>query len=490
MKLGSETVSGDQLQHLANAREYQSRGVTTGLLRTFERILTDEDITSERETVHPEWLELIIATRERWERVADPKLRARLVEFIDAHSFPYDKLSRIDPANARLTFLLGAGASKPAPSGIPTVKELLPHMLERGARLDRDDVNRLADYCSSNRINNIEDLLTAAQLSVFCSKNPTVLGLMNHLLYQEAEQAVGRSLYGLTGGSRPSLRGDVSSMSSLQDTLQVLFGLLSNVMLPAEPNTAHKAIAEYALKRSNVSIITTNYDCCIDLALGADKDSISYGLEFKGLSNAENAGRSVVRLLKLHGSLNWYYCDTCQSIQNVSIRTVVENFRDDRSPYAVIGICRDCGGPRRGLVVPPLSMKFDVAAPLSVLLSEVRTALDSTDFIVAIGFSFAEADLYITRLLSKSMQTDLSRRLLIVDPDATVASRMKNRLRRTVPNFDPDRVIGLVGDCTEIVPKFLSGGYLQAGEVRPPVTGTKTTTRRVRVRPANVGPAK
>ena len=79
--------------------------------------------------------------------------------------------------------MLGAGASKPSPSDIPTVKELLPQLLERARRLDRDDVTQLAAFCEQRKIDNIEDLLTAAQLASFSSKTPNVLRLMNYLLY-------------------------------------------------------------------------------------------------------------------------------------------------------------------------------------------------------------------------------------------------------------------------------------------------------------------
>ena len=76
---------------------------------------------------------------------------------------------------AVVTFLLGAGASKPAPSGIPTVSELLRELLIRARRLDRDDVTKLADFCKARDINNIEDLLTAVQLATFCSRNAKML---------------------------------------------------------------------------------------------------------------------------------------------------------------------------------------------------------------------------------------------------------------------------------------------------------------------------
>jgi hypothetical protein len=96
---------------------------------------------------------------------------------------PYDaEIKSINPREQVITFLLGAGASKPALSNIPTVAELLPQLLDRARRLDRDDITRLADYCDQKKINNIEDLLTADQLATFCSRNGRVLTLTSYLL--------------------------------------------------------------------------------------------------------------------------------------------------------------------------------------------------------------------------------------------------------------------------------------------------------------------
>jgi NAD-dependent SIR2 family protein deacetylase len=366
----------------------------------------------------------------------------------------------------RAAFLLGAGASKPAPSNIPTVKELLPQLLERGRRLDREDVTKLAAFCEERRIDNIEDLLTAAQLATFSSRNPIILRLLNYLLYGgEAEGAGDEMVYrrdpsGQLSRARkrePAV-ANVSSVAFLQDTLQVLFGLLASTMLPAEPNKAHEAIANFTKTYPLSTIVTTNYDCCMDLALEAAQLPVTYRLEFANRTNAEVAGSAP--LVKLHGSLNWYYCETCQEVQCVDIRSTVENYKQGKAPYAVIAICKDCGGQRRGLLVPPLAMKFDVAPPLTPLLAEAREAFERADVIVVVGFSFAEADVYISRMLSKSMQTRPSQRLIIIDPISEVVSRVRRKFKSSIPNFEERRIIRITGDCSEALPKLLNGGYL------------------------------
>jgi len=136
---------------------------------------------------------------------------------------------------------------------------------------------------------------------------------------------------------------------------------------------------------------------------------------------------------------------------------MVTNFLEDRAPFPVIGICKRCGGQRRGLLVPPFAMKFDVPPPLTPLVSEAKGAFDAADLIVVIGFSFAEADIYISRMLGKSMQTKPHQKVLIVDPDHRVVERVRRKFKASIPNFDTDRIVKMTMDCADGLPKFLRG---------------------------------
>lgn len=461
MKLGTDGVSKAQFHYL----EMIKSGLPgQEVIRVLMELIEDKDITTEKEPVHPDWLKIYESKINLLRRSAPKMIVEKIINFFTELQ-PFDLAIRhIDPEKVRLTFLLGAGASKPEPSNIPTVKELLPHLLDRARRLDREDVTKLAEFCEKREIDNIEDLLTAAQLATFCTRNSRVLFLLNYLLYRSDQEEI--ETYPWDYPHRRTQRAtttatpiaDVSSVAFLQDTLQVLFGLLASTMLPARPNKAHQAIADYANKHPNSAIVTTNYDCCMDLALGDIDQPLRYGVEFL---NHDEKETDATRMIKLHGSLNWYYCETCQEVQLVDMRVLLQQYIEDKSPYPVIGICKDCGGQRRGLLVPPLAMKFDMAPPLNPLLGKARDSFEKANLIVVVGFSFAEADLYISRMLSKSMQTENKQKLLIVDPDNTIISRVRRKFKASIPNFDENRIVRLIGDCSEVLPKFLSGDFKQ-----------------------------
>lgn len=453
IKLGLEKVSAEQISYLNTAIAETSTGKKALYLA---RVFSDDDIQSGKETLHPQWMEIYKSTRLDLPDYLKGDVIEKIQETFGDSLFDAE-ISTIDPQSINLAFLLGAGASKPKPSDIPTVKELLPDLLTRARKLDRIDLQKLADFCERSRINNIEDLLTAAQLSEFCSRNPSVLGLVDFLIYRQNLDPYEKEFRGHKGSM-----GDLSAIAFLQDTLQVLFGLLSSRMLPAQPNSGHIAIAKYAHGKPNSAIVTTNYDCCMDLALRSQEANFSYLVDFANKKLSSISTSEPTPLIKLHGSLNWYYCETCQQVHLIDIEKTVKEYLADENCYSVIAVCKDCGGQRRGLLVPPLAMKFDMAPPLTPLIEKAQDCFNKANVIVVVGFSFAEADMYISRMLTKSMQIDNKTKIILFDPDYNVVKKLRRQLSLRISNFDEKRVIYIQGDCSITLPMFLEG-KLKAG---------------------------
>ena len=453
VEIGIERISRRQQRYLADVE--RQRVPYQLIVRRFLAVANDKGILSGKEQLHPDWRGLFSNKRATISEYVSKGELDYLDEFFENFN-----VKSINPEETKICFLLGAGASKPDPSGIPTVKELLPDLLDRARRLDREEVTKLAEFCDRTRIDNIEDLLTAVQISEFCGRNQAILRLVEFLLFGEDsnEDPEDRLQNPFADISSPSF-GDFSPVAFLQDTLQTLFGLLSNRMLPAQSNQGHKAIAEYVKNHSEASIITTNYDCCIDRALIQAGVSYSYGLEFaskikKDTTESENP---QTMLVKLHGSLNWFYCDVCQTVHLLEIERMVRDYVDDMTMYPVIAICKDCGGQRRGLLVPPLAMKFDMAPPLNPLIEKATNCFSGGNVIVVVGFSFADADLYISRMISKAIQENDDSKIVLFDPDVRVLKKIRGKFKSRIPGFDSSRIIGVFGDCAETLPKFLSG---------------------------------
>jgi NAD-dependent SIR2 family protein deacetylase len=348
------------------------------------------------------------------------------------------------PEEAKVVFVLGAGASVPHPSSLPTVDNLLPELWRRAAKLGREDLRELEEWCQSQHITNIEDLLTAAYIANFSSRSGHVLSLLDHFLFP----ASSAQTPGTRRLQRAPDKSDAAALTLLQDTLQTLFGLLLGRMLPAEPNAAHNAIAELAAKTGRVGIITTNYDGCIDLAYSAAQIGPNYLL-------AEDGKPTGNDIIKMHGSINWAYCESCQEAHVYPLSQLRTAYEEDTLGFSVISLCKGCGGQRRPMVVPPLSFKFVQFPPLLVLWHRAQVMLNEASMIVPVGYSFSEADTYITKMIIKAMVEDPGKRLVVIDQDSGVSRSLKRRLAAAIDDFSPTRVIRSLESCDAIVPRLV-----------------------------------
>ena len=78
-----------------------------------------------------------------------------------------------------IVFFLGAGASKPNPSNIPTVSEMLEELWKKSNQMENKPLSKLEEWCRENKIDNIEEMLTGVTFSDFMIKNRKVHNLLN-----------------------------------------------------------------------------------------------------------------------------------------------------------------------------------------------------------------------------------------------------------------------------------------------------------------------
>ncbi|UCB43989.1 MAG: hypothetical protein JSV77_04960 [Dehalococcoidales bacterium] len=127
--IGTDNVSQSQRRMLSTASS--DRYPVRIRLQQLSDIIDDEDIQSGEENLLPQWLEVAPSLADLRMSSFERRLYERYMEFFSQFSPIDEEVYDIDASNCCITFVLGAGASQPDPSGIPTVKELLPDMLER-----------------------------------------------------------------------------------------------------------------------------------------------------------------------------------------------------------------------------------------------------------------------------------------------------------------------------------------------------------------------
>lgn len=358
---------------------------------------------------------------------------------------------RLSPTD-QVTFLLGAGAS--VPSNIPAVNGLLSELWDRARRIGREDIDKLIEWCTEHRVTNIEDLLTAAYISNFAAQKESVISLLNYFLFSGGQKADDSDEeYYMRRPLTKESQIDVSSISFIQDTLQTLFSLLTSTMIHAKPNKAHESIVDLVKKHKKISIITTNYDGCMDEAI------LRANLTIKDMSqikeNKNDSENDSVELIKMHGSINWTYCDSCQDVRSFDLLKLKEAYEKDTLSYPVMGICKNCGGLRKPMLVPPLSFKFINFPNLIDLWNSAKNSIFDSSYIVAVGYSFSEADTYITKLISQSMAIHKNQKIIIVTTDTALTSLLRKRFESHIDSFDPKRILQANESCELILPKIL-----------------------------------
>jgi len=414
-------------------------------IRNILEFLTEKP---EEEHLDPRWLDIW----KKYKRYASSSVIKEIEESIQSIIKVVDKeIWKIEvDDDTKITFLLGAGSS--APSGIPTVDKLLSELWKRARKIGREDLDRLANWCNDRGITNIEDLLTAAYISNFAARNSNVTELLNYFIFSGGRESPEEEEY-IIRRTRTlrSTKIDVSSISFLQDTLQTLFGLLTSTMISASPNSTHQAIVDFIKEHKNVSIITTNYDGCMDEALLKEK------IPFRGTISGEKENTpNAVQLIKMHGSINWAYCDSCQDVQEFDLLELKGIYEEDRLSYPVIGICKKCGGLRRPLLVPPLSFKFLMFPNLIDIWNSARQSIEEADYLIIVGYSFSEADTYITKIISRSMSMKDSQKMIIVNTNPNLVPILRERFSAHIDGFNEKRILKACDTCEEVLPDILN----------------------------------
>ena len=158
---------------------------------------------------------------------------------------------------------------------------------------------------------------------------------------------------------------------------------------------------------TDTTFISTNYDVLIDQALSfRDGITIDYGIEFtKGRKEAgllsTPQSMSPVTLYKVHGSLNWSYCPTCNSVKLIDEQQGILNLLTD--PFQAR--CSQCQSVRTPVIVPPTFFKDMSNSFLTIVWHKTEMSLNDIEHLIFCGYSFPDADMHIKYLI-KRIQTN------------------------------------------------------------------------------------
>jgi hypothetical protein len=138
------------------------------------------------------------------------------------------------------------------------------------------------------------------------------------------------------------------------------------------------------------------------------------GTEFWASGSATSRSERTVRLLKLHGSMNW--------------QREADGIRLKQRPYT-----KQRGGLRFEIIPPAWNKPVAEDALYSRIWKQARIALAEATILVIAGYSLPPSDLLSQALLRISSEEGASKKLLLLaNPNQDVRDRIRNTIKASL----------------------------------------------------------
>jgi hypothetical protein len=158
-------------------------------------------------------------------------------------------------------------------------------------------------------------------------------------------------------------------------------------------------------RRRGITIATLNYDLSIELACALGRVPVDTGLESWAAEGCWRWPTRGVRLLKLHGSMDWaWQQDDTTDVNQMPPRQVLLRDPDDPEVLEI----------DRALLFGHGNAKLRADGPFLPLLAQFESQLAAANRLVIIGYSFR--DTHINEILRRWVNHDLQRNVIIIDP--------------------------------------------------------------------------
>ena len=329
------------------------------------------------------------------------------------HSRSYSEKFYQYPGRRDVVFIFGAGASYA--SGAPLQKDILPLILESESKelLESPIHKVIKEFISNNFIWDKD--------SGYYPTLEEVFGFLDYFI-QKRE----------TLNRKYSTRMIIEIREAL---IKLTHYIISSTK--ASPSNVYRLFWEAVYRyNKNISTITVNYDThledaflhmfprniyldyCLSLAnydYSNEVDARNWWVNPREpvlcLGNAEPIS---IKIIKIHGSLNWKYCNCCNQILLTPLDKKIDlgigdsswksRIHEETPGAGLVGrTCSRDDNEYQTLLVPPSHLK-DLSHPVnSRLFIETSEEIRRAEKVVFIGYSLPEVDVHVKAILKKSL---------------------------------------------------------------------------------------
>jgi NAD-dependent SIR2 family protein deacetylase len=318
-----------------------------------------------------------------------------------------------------IAFIFGAGASHA--DGVPLQKDMLPMII-------------------SGIIKEIESSAIGKIVIEFIKENFEFNPLTNQ--YPQLEAVFGFIDYFIQQNESLSAKYTNDKIRDIKEYLIKLIHYVVNLRTDKQSHYYHLFWKAVQKRSSNISIITLNYDTLLEQAfdfLFKNHGYIDYCIQFMNyerspemqnynfwvnprepVSIIENENPIPYKIIKVHGSLNWKYCNCCnQTLLTPWDRKIDLNHGKflgytypDNKEYEFH--CPIDSTEFQTLIMPPTYLKTIHQQIISQLLAEASREIRIAKKIVFIGYSLSSSDVHIKALLKKQICPD--KEIIVINP--------------------------------------------------------------------------
>jgi hypothetical protein len=301
-------------------------------------------------------------------------------------------------------FIFGAGSSYSA--GVPLQAELIPKLMnEVDSQLQKSEVaTRVRKFIKDN-FDSVERYPSLEE----------VFGLINFCLSND--QSLSREW------------GTQELLKVRNDLSKVLHYLISRHT--TDSKEFRLFWTKVANQNASIGVITTNYDTLIDEAFGLiypkylldyciDLVNHRYPAKVHAFDWWLDATKPIdpivcgetpsqrVKLLKIHGSLNWKYCPTCGQVALTPWQHQFNIKSDSFESFYEMHrhLCSFDKTPLQSLLQPPSHVKTHNNYIFNRLYDQAAYMLGSASRLIFVGYSFPEADVHIRALVKRTFARD------------------------------------------------------------------------------------
>jgi kumamolisin len=225
---------------------------------------------------------------------------------------------------------------------------------------------------------------------------------------------------------------DANSIVEIREAIELgIFDLLEEKLLAAPTNNHWELLNTVYPSPAKPRVISTNYDLIIDTAMMFLSESRLPDGAMPAYHCAvstdfyRNEAAHFGALLKLHGSLNWLHCKSCQRLEigasdsqkflKVLNRLVGPSLEQSYQPDG--GACPTCQSKLRPLLVAPTHLKNYRNPHLGQVWYEAERVLRESGRVIFIGYSLPEDDVEVIYLLKRSMAHLAPAQITVVEFD-------------------------------------------------------------------------